>query len=122
MADRVPEQSTPGSRDQDSRQSDPARFEPPPLAGFIGPRIDLLVRNIGRNVNEVARTSFIDKLEPVSPPHSRSAPNNVKHRFKLPVMVRSGSGIGRYEYSAGPQLRSPVRAWVMAAARVIPAV
>jgi hypothetical protein len=72
------------------------------FAWLISPRIDLLVWNIGRHVNEVTWAGFIDKLQPVSPPHASPAPNNVEHRLEIPMMMRPRFGIRRYKYGTGP--------------------
>jgi hypothetical protein len=48
---------------------------------FIPPGVEFLVRNKGRNLNEVARAGFLNKLQIISPPKPGAATNDVNHRF-----------------------------------------
>ena len=51
--------------------------------------VDLLMGNVGRDINEVARTGFSSKLQSFAPTHSSPAFHNVDHAFELAVMMRS---------------------------------
>lgn len=50
-------------------------------------RIDLLVRHVRRDVDEIPGSSLGGKLEFVSPAHTSPALNDVNHTFQMPVVV-----------------------------------
>ena len=43
------------------------------FTGFVGEGVDLLVRYVGRNINEVARASFTAEFQVISPSHADPA-------------------------------------------------
>ena len=47
------------------------------FTGFVGKSVDLLVRHIGRNIDEVAGSCFTAEFQVVSPSHTSSAANDV---------------------------------------------
>src|SRR4051812_40862045 len=60
------------------------------LTAFIGPSVDLLMRHVRRNVDEVARSGFAPELQMIAPSHPSPAADDVENGFQLAVMVRSG--------------------------------
>ena len=73
------------------------------LTGFVGASVDLLMRHVRRNVDEVARSSFAAKFQMIPPSHPSPAAHDVEDGFQLAVMVRSGLCVGLDENCAGPQ-------------------
>ena len=43
------------------------------LTGFVGECVDLLVRHVGRNIDEVARAGFTAEFQVISPSHAGPA-------------------------------------------------
>ena len=72
------------------------------FTGLVWERVDFLVRNVGRNVDEVPRSGFAAEFQVVSPPHPGFAPHDIEDGLVLAVMMRSGLGIGLDNYRAGP--------------------
>jgi hypothetical protein len=72
------------------------------LARHVRVSIDFLMRDVWRNVNEIPGASLIAELQLIAPAHARPAPNDVKHRFQLAVVVSAGFGIWLHDYSSGP--------------------
>jgi hypothetical protein len=77
------------------------------FASFIRPCIDLLMWDVGRNIDEVAWAGFPGEFEVVSPAHAAAAANNIEDGFKLAMVVRPGLGIGFDDYRASPELAGP---------------
>ena len=73
------------------------------LTGFVGESVDLLVRHIRRNIDEVAGSCFTAEFQVVSPSHASSAANNVEDGFELAVLVRAGLSVRLNYHRAGPQ-------------------
>ena len=92
------------------------------LAGFVGEGVDFLMRHIGWDIDEVACSGFTAEFEMVSPSHASSAANDVKDCLQFAMVMRSGPAFGWTTTVPAQSLFAPVRAWVMAAARVIPGV
>src|SRR3984885_13035672 len=69
--------------------------------------IDLLVRNIGRHVDEIAGPGLGDEFEPISPAHACDAGNDIDHALQVAVMMWPGLGPGIDGHRAGPELRRP---------------
>ena len=67
-------------------------------------RVQFLVRNVGRNIDEVTRTRLIDELQMISPAKARTAPYDVDHGFQFPMMMRAGLGIGLHHHRSRPEL------------------
>src|SRR6185503_17358080 len=67
-------------------------------------RVDLLVRNVWRHVDEVAGAGFRDELELIAPAHPRLSADDVDHAFHRAVMVRAGFRLRMDHHGAGPQL------------------
>ena len=67
-------------------------------------RVDLLVRHVGRDEDEVARARLGDILEPLAPPHPRPAVDDVDHALQGTVVMGPGLGIRVDHHGAGPQL------------------
>ena len=51
------------------------------FARFVGFGIDLLMWHLGRNVDEIARSSFASELQVVTPAHAGAAFDDVKNSF-----------------------------------------
>src|SRR6266581_4176001 len=68
-------------------------------------RVDLLMRHIGRDVDEIPRRGLCDELQAIAPPQAGKAADHVDHTFEIPVMMRSRLCVGIDGYSAGPQFR-----------------
>lgn len=71
---------------------------------LIGTRIDLLMRDEWRHVNEVTRRRLGHELELLAPSHSRAPLNDVDHALELAVMMRAGLGVCMNRDSACPKL------------------
>src|ERR1700733_8430946 len=67
--------------------------------------IDLLVRYIGRHVNEITGPGLGDEFEPISPAQACDAAHNIDHALQVAVMMRAGLGPGIDGHRAGPELR-----------------
>src|SRR5579872_7306098 len=63
-------------------------------------RVDLLVRHVGRHVDEIARAGFVYELEVVAPAHSGAAADYIENGFELAVMMRACPGVRLYYYGA----------------------
>ncbi|KAK5561408.1 hypothetical protein LTR46_000213 [Exophiala xenobiotica] len=56
--------------------------------------VDLLVRHVGRHVDEVARPGFGGELEGCAPSHARPAFDDVDDALEVAVVVGAGFGVG----------------------------
>ena len=70
---------------------------------FVGERVDLLVRYIGWNIDEVARAGFTAEFQVVSPSHTGPAAHDVENGFQVAMVVGAGLGVGLDYDRAGPQ-------------------
>ena len=70
---------------------------------LIDAGVDLLVRNIRRNIDKVAGAGFGGELEMIAPTHPGPAFDDVDDAFKPAVMMRSGLGVWIYAHRARPQ-------------------
>ena len=59
------------------------------FTALVGVGIDLLMRYIGRNIDEVARSRFAAEFQMISPSHPSPASNDVEDGFQFAVVVRS---------------------------------
>jgi hypothetical protein len=66
--------------------------------------IQLLMRNVGRNVDEISWAGFVDELQIVSPAKAGAAAHYVDYSFQFAVMMRAGLSIGMHHYSSRPEL------------------
>src|SRR6516225_7363055 len=71
---------------------------------LVAARIDLLVRHIGRHVDEIAGAGLGDKFQMLAPSHPRPALDHENDAFELAVMMCPGLRIGVDGDGAGPQL------------------
>src|SRR5258707_13263900 len=69
------------------------------VAGF-----DFLVRDVGRDVDEVAGAGLGDELEPLAPAHAGFAADDVDDALDRAVVVGAGPGPGVDDDGAGPEL------------------
>src|SRR5208283_1731566 len=67
-------------------------------------RIDLLMRNEWRHVNEIARTRLRYEFEPLAPSHPSSPAHDVYYGLERAMMVRAGLGFGVDYDSSCPEL------------------
>src|SRR5208283_160720 len=74
------------------------------LHWLVFARVQLLMRDVGRNVDEISRTRFIDELQMISPAKARAAPHHVDHSFQFSMMMRTGLGIGVHHDGSRPEL------------------
>src|SRR5580700_2882367 len=70
---------------------------------LVGESVDLLVRHVGRNVDEVARSGLAAEFQAFSPPHAGPAANYVEDGFQLAVVMGSSLGVGLHQHRTGPQ-------------------
>ena len=59
----------------------------------IGAGVDLLMRDVWRNVDKVSRICLIAELQMIAPPHPGTASHNVDHRLQLAMMMRTSLGV-----------------------------
>jgi hypothetical protein len=59
------------------------------FTGFIRAGVDLLMRYIGWDVDEVARSCFAAEFQMIPPSHPSPASKDVKDSFQFAVVVRS---------------------------------
>ena len=76
-------------------------------SGLVGRGVDLLVRHIGRDEDEIAGLGLGDVFEVLAPAHPRLALQHVDDAFEGAVMVRAGLGVGVDMDRAGPDLLRP---------------
>jgi hypothetical protein len=72
---------------------------------LVSAGVDLLMRHIRRNVDEVARPGFSSEFEMIPPTHSRLALDHVDDAFKFSVVMSPGLCIRVNAYSPCPKLR-----------------
>src|SRR5438477_557158 len=77
------------------------------LKRLVDGGIDLLMRHIRRDVNEVARPSLGDVLEAITPPHSRPPFHHIDHTLERAMMVRAGLRVRLNRHRARPDLCRP---------------
>src|SRR5215218_3840507 len=73
------------------------------LKDLVTAGIDLLVRNVGRDENEITRTGFRRKLQMLPPSHSSLALYDVDDAFEVTVMMCAGLGVGPDRDGASPK-------------------
>jgi hypothetical protein len=64
--------------------------------------VQFLMRNVGRNVDEVSGAGFIDELEIVSPAKAGAAAHDIDDSFELSVMMWAGLGVGMHDHGSCP--------------------
>lgn len=69
---------------------------------LVGAGVDLLVRNVRRNVDEVAGSGFGGELELIAPTHASAAFDDIDDAFNLAVMMSSSLGVWMYGDGSGP--------------------
>jgi hypothetical protein len=74
------------------------------FTNFIRMRIDLLMRDVGRNIDEVAGAGLPSEFEVISPAHAAAAAHNVEDGFELAMVMRAGLRIRFDHHRAGPEL------------------
>src|SRR6516162_8665429 len=71
--------------------------------------VDLLVRHVRGDIDEIAGARFGGELEPVAPAHPCTAAQDVDHALQRAVVMRSGPGAGLDLHGTGPDLARPGR-------------
>ncbi|MCU1235648.1 MAG: hypothetical protein JWP63_3615 [Candidatus Solibacter sp.] len=61
------------------------------LAGLAGRSVNLLVRHVRRNVDEITGPGLTAEFKVVTPPHADATGNDVEDGFQLSVVVGTGS-------------------------------
>src|SRR5215469_4464940 len=56
--------------------------------------VDLLMRHVGRHIDEIARTGFRRELELLAPTHAGASLDDVDDALEMPVMMRASLGVG----------------------------
>jgi hypothetical protein len=70
---------------------------------LVRARVDLLVRRVGRDVDEIAGPRLRRELEPLAPAHPRAAGEHVDHALQMTVVVRAGLRVRVDEHGARPE-------------------
>ncbi len=73
-------------------------------SGSVVRGVDLLVRHVGRHIDEVAGAGLGDELQLVAPAHAGAALHDVDHALEVAVVMGAGLGVGVDGDRAGPQL------------------
>jgi hypothetical protein len=71
--------------------------------GFVGAGVELLVGDVGRDVDEIAGAGFVHEFKVVAPAEAGATADDVDDGFEFAVMVRAGFGVGMNEDGAGPE-------------------
>ena len=66
--------------------------------------VDLLMRHVRRNIDEVACVCLGGELEVLAPPHPSAALHNIDHALEIAVMMRSGLCVWVNADRASPEL------------------
>src|SRR5262249_27952514 len=74
------------------------------LERFIRLCIDLLVRDIRRHEDEIARAGFRGKFEAISPSHTRPPLHDINDALEFSVMMSAGLSVWMYADRSRPQL------------------
>src|SRR5262249_6361879 len=74
---------------------------------LVGVDVQLLMRHIRREVDEIARTHLGDKLEPLSPTDTPAPFHDVNRHLMTPMVMRTGLCMGRQRDGADPRFSSP---------------
>lgn len=72
------------------------------FTGHIQASVNLLMRHIGWNVNEVARSGLITKLQVIAPAHAGTATHDVEDCLEFSMVMGSGLGVRVNDYCACP--------------------
>jgi hypothetical protein len=70
---------------------------------FVLAGVEFLMRNVGRDVDEVSRTGFVDKFEVISPAKARAAADHVDYGFEFTVVMRASLCVGVNDDCSRPQ-------------------
>lgn len=92
------------------------------LTWHVWAGIDFLMGYVRRNVDEISRVGLIAELQAVTPSHACTTSDDIDHCFQFSMMVGPVLACGWTTTVPAHSLLAPVRACVIAAARVIPGV
>ncbi len=73
------------------------------LARLVVPGVDLLMRHVRWDIDEVAGAGFRAEFKMIAPAHAGAALHDVEDGFKFAMMVRPGFGIGLHDDCTGPK-------------------
>src|SRR5712671_3859160 len=71
---------------------------------LVAARVDLLMRDKWRDIDEVARPRFGDVLEALTPPHPRASGDNVDDALEIAVVMGARFRVRMNRHRAGPEL------------------
>ena len=74
------------------------------LAWLVVSGVDLLMRHVRRDVDEVARAGFLAEFKVIAPAHAGAALHDVEYRFEFAMVMRPGFCIGLHNDRTGPKL------------------
>ena len=66
--------------------------------------VQLLMRHVGRDIDEVSRASFIDEFQMISPAKAGAAAHDVDHGFEFPMVMGTSLRVGMYKHRSRPEL------------------
>src|SRR5277367_3177079 len=61
------------------------------------------MRDVGRDVDEIAGAGFVDEFQAGAPAETGAAAHDVDNGFDFAVVVRAGFGVGMDDDGAGPK-------------------
>ena len=70
----------------------------------VGAGIDLLMRHIGRDIDEIARAGLGHEFEMITPTHAGTPFDDINDAFEVPVVMRARLCIGVDGHRTGPDL------------------
>lgn len=73
----------------------------------VGASIDLLMRDIGWNVNEIPGVSLVAELQTIAPAHARTPSHDINHCLQFAVVVGTCFCVRLNNYGTSPQLTGP---------------
>ena len=69
--------------------------------------VNFLMRDVGRNINEISRCRLIAELQTVTPSHSGTTSHDVDHGLQFTMMVRGSFSVRLNNYGTSPQFAGP---------------
>jgi hypothetical protein len=71
--------------------------------GLVFPGVKSLVRDVGRDIHEIAGAGFVDEFEAGAPAEAGASAHDVDYRLDFAVVVRASFGVGMDDHRAGPK-------------------
>ena len=72
------------------------------LARHIGPGVDFLMRDVGRNVDEISGIGLFAEFQMIAPADARATSDHVNDRLQFAVMMRARPGVRLNDYRTSP--------------------